>query len=197
MGLRCILHVGKSKCADEVKKIDKSKWEKLLSVVQTRKTLLKVTKYDTIVSNFPEVLDDSCHGYHSKCYKNFTAVPKVNVPSVSSPNVQTRGSEPSPQVSSSTGVLKEKKCIFCGHVKSSKGETLGCNGTHDAEESIRKVAHQIQDTKLFSIVGDYLYGAGPKFSNLEVRYHHSCRPNYLHQGEDKVLSKERFEAKYA
>ena len=44
MGLRCILHVGKSKCADEVKKIDMSKWEKLQSVVQTMKTLFNVTK---------------------------------------------------------------------------------------------------------------------------------------------------------
>ena len=127
----------------------------------------------------------------SLSYKNFTAVPKAkdNPQPGSNPQMKTRSSEPS-QVASSSGVL-EKKCIFCGHVKSAKGESLGVNETVEAEQSIRNVAHQIQDTRLFSIIGDYLYNEGPKFSNLEARYHHGCRRKYLHQGEDKQLSKQR------
>ena len=76
MVLRCIVHFGDSKSAEAIKQVDGTKWQKHLAVVKTRKALVRKTKYDEIIADFPEHLDES-HGYHTRCYKNFTAVPKV------------------------------------------------------------------------------------------------------------------------
>ena len=85
-------------------KIDEVIWEKLRSVVNIRSQLLRVTKYDSIVNNFPDELEET-FGYHSTCYKNFTAVPKnVHYNSSSNSMVRTlRLSEPT-HITSPTGV---------------------------------------------------------------------------------------------
>ncbi len=182
MDLTCIVHIGNGQSCEGVKKLDKSKWKKLKSAVQRRKNFLTVTKQDSIVADFPEEHKE-WHGYHSRCYKNFTAVPKSKksnssptVSTVSSPHVTTRSSEAS-QIGSSTGVLLPI-CIFCNHVKSSDGESLGENETIDAETKIRQAARQINESALLSVIGNYLYDGGPDFGCLEVKYHHSCFENY-------------------
>ena len=180
MDLRCIVHVGSAKSSESIKKIDDDKWKKLLSVVTTRKTLVRKTKYDQIIADFPEQLEED-HGYHSKCYKNFTAMPKVEVSSAeTTTTVRTRSSEPS-ATTSSTGVLP-RKCIFCRHVRSTTMEYFVASVTIKAEVRIREVAHQVNDIKLLSFIGHYLYGNGPDFCALEAKYHHSCRRNYLNKG---------------
>ena len=176
--------------------MDEEKWQKLKSAVSSRKSLLKTTKYDAILLDFPEELEDG-FGYHSNCYKNFTAVPKNVNPSgeSSSSNVQTRSSEPSSEKTSRTGVLPPI-CIFCRHVKSASGERLGACETVDAEKKIRKKAVNLNDTKLLSFIGSYLYDDGLSFVSQEAKYHHSCRKNYLNMGrastcnnKSKVVSK--------
>ena len=180
MDLRCILHVGNAESAEETKPLDLSKWQKLQSVVKTRKTLVKKTKYDSILADFPENLEVS-HGYHSKCYKNFTAIPKITT-YASSTAVRTRSGEPA-EPTSSTGVLPPI-CIFCRHVYSPTMEELGASETGNAEIRIRKIAFKINDIKLLSFIGHYLYNNGRDFVALEAKYHHSCRRKYLNKGRD-------------
>ena len=188
MALRCIIHVDQGKSAEVIKQVDEEKWQKLKSAVSSRKSLLKKTKYDAILLDFPEELEES-FGYHSKCYKNFTAVPKDVNPSgeSSSSNVQTRLSEPS-EKTSRTDVLPPI-CIFCRHVKSASGEHLGACETVDAEKKIRKKAVNLNDTKLLSFIGNYMYGNGQDFVSQEAKYHHSCRKNYLNKGRAPTSNK--------
>ena len=54
--------------------------------------------------------------------------------------------------------------------------------TNQAEKRIREIAHKINDVKLLSFIGHYLYGNGPDFVALEAKYHHSCRRKYLNKG---------------
>ena len=59
-----------------VKKIDDNRWKKITETVAACKKWPKQTKYDELLINFPE----NHHlrfGYHTSCYKNFTAVPKA------------------------------------------------------------------------------------------------------------------------
>ena len=180
MALRCIIHVGQGKSAELVKKVDDEKWKTLKAVAATRKSTTKTSKYDAILEDFPVELEDD-FGYHSKCYKNFTAVTKVVDTSdqSSSSNVRTRSTESSP-VASSTGVLP-RICIFCRHVKSSSGELFGQCETKDAEKKIREKAVELKDTKLLSFIGNYLYNNGQDFVSLEAKYHHGCRRKYLNR----------------
>ena len=159
MDLRCIVHVGQGKSAETVKRVDDEKWKILKAAATSRKSLLKTSKYDFILTDFPDELEDD-FGYHSKCYKNFTAVPKVADTTDQSPtsNVRTRSTEPSAETSS-TGVLP-RICIFCRHVKSASGELFGQCETKDAEEKIREKAVQLKDTELLSFIGNYLHNDG-------------------------------------
>ena len=182
MSLKCLVHTDDKSC-EAVKPLDQAKWERLKSVVNIRKTYLKKTKYDSIVSNFPEDLNAS-FGYHSTCYKNFTAVPKPEAtPSPSStPNVNTR-SQNSSTGTSSSGVLPPS-CIFCGYFRSRSNESVGSAETKDAEINIREAARQKNDVKLLSLIGNYLFSEGPDFVALEAKYHHSCRRQYLNKARD-------------
>ena len=59
-----------------VKKIDDNQWKKITETVAACKKWLKQAKYDEFLINFPENHHPTL-GYHTKCYKNFTAVPKA------------------------------------------------------------------------------------------------------------------------
>ena len=58
---------------------------------------------------------------------------------------------------------------------------LGTNETYSAEARIREVAHQLDDNQLLSKLGDYMFGEGPGFVAFEVKYHHSCKHDYLNK----------------
>ena len=164
--MKCIIHLERSKVVGGVKKLDEVRWEKLRTVVSIRKKLLKVTKYDSIVNNYPDELEDT-FGYHTICLKNFTAVPKIfdDTSSSSKSNIQRRSSKP--EIFSPTGVLPPK-CIFCYTVRSS-GESFGDSQTIDAEKMIREAAIQLNDVSLLSKIGNYMYNEGPDFCALEVK----------------------------
>ena len=74
--LMSILHVGDADSGSVVKKIDNIQWKKITETVAARKKWLKQTKYDELLINFPENHHPT-FGYHTSCYKNFTAVPKA------------------------------------------------------------------------------------------------------------------------
>ncbi len=76
--LKCILHVGSS-IQEKVKPFDKQTWNRVHQAKLARLANISSTsKYSTVCKVLPEHFKDS-EGYHSKCYKNFTATKKVNV----------------------------------------------------------------------------------------------------------------------
>ena len=132
------------------------------------------------------------HKVITQCHKNFTAVP-ANVGCVTHVNLSptstlTRSQrESSASTSASSGILPPL-CIFCG-INCKRNEKLGSNETRSAESRIREVAHQLGDILLFSKVGDYMFGEGPDFVALEVKYHHSCKRDYLNKIKHTSSSK--------
>ena len=116
--LTCILHVEDADSGSVVKKIDGNRWKKITETVDACKKWLKQTKYGKLLINFPES-HHPAFGYHTSCYKNFTAVPKAlssNSTSIEEfVHKQTRSVSRS-QRGSSSGVLVAK-CIFCNCIK--------------------------------------------------------------------------------
>ena len=123
--LMSILHVGDADSGSVVKKIDNIQWKKITETVAARKKWLKQTKYDELLINFPENHHPT-FGYHTSCYKNFTAVPKALCSNPSSTEElgckQTR-SESRSQRGSSSGVLVAK-CIFCNCIKHNNSKVV-------------------------------------------------------------------------
>ena len=187
MATQCILHVGEGASSGDIKPIDSKKWDQLVSVVNIRTSFLKKTKYNSVVQNFPKELS-SHHGYHTKCHKNFTAVPKITSQEGTTSDIHTRSQTASVD-SSRTGVLP-RICIFCFHVKSRTGEELGNSVTQNAEKKIRDIAVKRNDTELLNFIGNYRFGEGRDFCALEAKYHHSCRRNYYNQNRGTALKKE-------
>ena len=179
--LTCIIHLQGEAEEGEVKKVDEERWKKLEKVVSCRRNWQKQTRYDSLLETFPAE-HKSHHGYHSKCYKNFTAIPKALLnqsEQTETLNSQRRSSHGDCE-SSSTGVLP-RICIFCGSDRKRKGEVLGGNETPDAEVKIRAAARQKKDEKLLTLIGDYLFGDGQDFVCLEAKYHHGCKREYLNE----------------
>ena len=69
----CILHIGKPS-KDTVKRFDDTSWAKVMAAKDVRMLSVK-SKYSSLCTSLPETYSTS-DGYHSSCYKNFTAVPK-------------------------------------------------------------------------------------------------------------------------
>ena len=187
----CIPHIGEGESTGEIKSFDENKWEKIKSAITIRSQWQKKTKYFDLLQTIPEQYSET-QGYHSKCHKNFTAVP-ANVGCVTHVNLSptstlTRSQRESlASTTASSGILPPV-CIFCG-INRKRNEKLGSNETRSAESRIREVAHQLGDTLLLSKVGDYMFGEGPDFVALEVKYHHSCKRDYLNKIKHTSSSK--------
>ena len=68
----CVLHTGPSKNED-IKCFDDSSWKKVKWIASERlKRQQTGSKYETICKILPEQYGE-CEGYHSSCYKKFTA----------------------------------------------------------------------------------------------------------------------------
>ena len=179
----CILHLDTAGAEDPsgMKVIDNDRWNKISEIVGRRKESWKVTKYDQLVANFPSTKLPH-YGYHSSCYKNFSAVPKVPKESTTSSEASTSSgkqtrAETSKLRGTTSGTLKHN-CIFCGHLRhKSKYPVWSLDPA--AEAKIRKAAREKDDRKLLLIIGDYLFGDGPDFTNQEVKYHKECYTAYL------------------
>ena len=161
----CILHVGDGENEGDIKSLDESKWEKVKSAIIKRKQLQKKTKYDELLKSTPDKFSE-IQGYHSKCYKNFTAVP-ANVGYVAHVNLSptSRSQKETPSFACSSSGILPTVCIFCG-ISCKRNEKLGSNETYSAEARNREVAHQLDDIQLLSKLGDYMFGEGPGFVAL-------------------------------
>ena len=88
---------------------DEARWKNVIEAVNARKRFLKNTKYDAILINFPADCGRT-FGYHTKCYKNFTAISKATRATAEDHSEETnvtrpKRSESQLQRGSSSGVL--------------------------------------------------------------------------------------------
>lgn len=120
-------------------------------------------------------------GYHKNCYKNFTAVPKQSRDISSA--IHPEDAHPllrsslTPMAPESSGIFGNK-CLFCPFMhKKVKGKTkregLTQCETKYAQSSIITAAVTINDKNLLVNIRDI------DFIAKEVKYHNSCRKNYL------------------
>ena len=114
--LTCILHIGKS-LNEVIKLFDRASWEKVVSAKEARMSMHSdKSKYFYICNNMPNCFDETM-GYHSTCYNNFTAIPRI-IP-VLNLNEQDQEhhigkvlrSNSQLLTATTSGVLKT--CIFC------------------------------------------------------------------------------------
>ena len=126
-----------------------------------RKKWLKQTKYDKLLINILEIHHPT-FGYHTSCYKNFTAVSKALSSNCSSTEEferkQTRWENRS-QIGSSSGVLVAK-CIFCNCIKHNDIKVVTSIDL-SAEIKIRMVVRELHDKDLLLKIGSYEHGSGP------------------------------------
>ena len=185
--LTCILHVEDADSGSVVKKIDGNRWKKITETVDACKKWLKQTKYGKLLINFPES-HHPAFGYHTSCYKNFTAVPKALCSNPSSTEElgckQTR-SESRSQRGSSSGVLVAK-CIFCNCIKHNNFKVV-TSLDPSAEIKIRMAARELHDEDLLLKTGSYVHGSGPDFTALEMKYHKACYRTYLNKVHLSIL----------
>ena len=144
--LTCILHVEDADRGRVVKKIDDNWWTKITETVAALKKWLKQTKYDELLINSENHY--RTFGYHTSCYKNFTADHRALSSNSSSTEEfgckQTR-SESRSQRGSSSGVLVAK-CIFCNCIKHNLKVTTSLDLS--AEIKFQMAARELHDEDL-------------------------------------------------
>ena len=178
--LTCILHVEDADRGRVVKKIDDNWWTKITETVAALKKWLKQTKYDELLINSENHY--RTFGYHTSCYKNFTADHRALSSNSSSTEEfgckQTR-SESRSQRGSSSGVLVAK-CIFCNCIKHNNLKVVTSLDL-SAEIKIRMAEWELDNEDLLVKIGSYVHGSGSDFTALEVKYHKACYWTYLNK----------------
>ena len=85
-------------------------------------------------------------------------------------------SEPPPGSTTTAGIFT-RQCLFCNQVRKRKKagseEELGACETKEAERRIREAARVLKDDKILAKI------SGVDMIAKEVKYHHSCRSEYL------------------
>lgn len=164
-----------------------SKSGKLVAFTEASLKKCKDILQTRIASNFkyadltlPENLVSSVNiGYHVKCYRAFTAVSAksknqdAEILQPPEPLVKTRSQGCFLPPVSSTGVLP-KVCIFCHKNRkfvNLERQDLIPVRTFAFEESVKKVAHSLNDI-------DFLAEVGDNFVAKEVHYHKICWLKY-------------------
>ena len=138
----CILHIGKPS-KDTVKRFDDTSWAKVMAAKDVRMLSVK-SKYSSLCTSLPETYSTS-DGYHSSCYKNFTAVPKCPqsvTPKPASAEHPQRSSVTRSSVKhlekTCSGVF-QSTCIFCSRQRKTinhKVENVGSCETFNAEQAV-------------------------------------------------------------
>lgn len=145
----CILHVkpgGKSTKGktQEVLPFSDSKWTIVQEAAQSRraKPNFPACNYYSVAKNLPETQGER-HGYHSSCYKNFTAIPVTT----GTGDTGTSGDSCKPKEGlrsststvtlSSTGIFP-KECLFCGKErKKLKNGQVELTGSCETREAVK------------------------------------------------------------
>ena len=187
-----------------IKQIDDNIWKKILSASE-RRSCRRKSKYTNIIESLPSQLLPG-HGYHTSCYSNFTAVPKMDPCGDENEITAVITRSHVPSSSKSPGSILPTLCIFC--VKKRKKlkngwESLGSMESKDAEVSLRDAAEIMNNEALLKL-GRYKCGEGQDLVAKETRAHHSRRRDYLRNAsrvckgtqsnEQKTLRNQCFDA---
>jgi len=168
---------------------DFSKWEKVQEFIEVRKNSAKSTKYGTILNRLSRSFKVN-EGYHSLCYKNFTAVKKIDDQlSVVSPKITKRSDVTSPKNSSRPHVLPEV-CIFCDLKRkmfNRKWEKLSSCEQFRSEATILKAASEMRDENILLKIG------GTDMISKEAKYHQGCKVNYLNKYKKFIESNSKLD----
>lgn len=197
---RCILHTDiqpPKKSRIQVVSFTDASWNAVQKAASSRKQKrhFHSSKFYGVIQTLPDK-PSSADGYHSICYKNFTAVTSEHVtPKGIEKEEPTKkhlraASEP-PPVNASTAGIFPRQCLFCNQVrKRKKGggeEELGACETKDAAGNIQEAARVLKDDKILAKI------SGVDMIAKEVKYHHSCRSEYLKKAQrciDRATVKE-------
>ena len=117
--VKCILGIREDECEGNMKPFLENRrlCGKICASAESRQQKKEEkkqeTKYDQLINSIPTLLIPS-YGYHSACYKNFTAISKPKIkPKTSnrSTTISTRSENTTPLLPCATGVLPSI-CIF-------------------------------------------------------------------------------------
>lgn len=178
---RCVIHIDKKlACSQQPKVFDESSWQRIKSADAFRRGHSNTSKY--FVIQLPDCYDDTI-GYHTACYKNFTAVHRPDKDQVVQTKEHVLRSDLHLQTSSSG--LFPPVCLFCGKATKSLGqhkkEHLGNCETDQAGQSIYDAAISLGDDEMLARI------AGVDMIAKEVKYHHTCRRAYLNKATTEHL----------
>jgi len=178
----CALHLDGG-TTEHLKPFDDVSWTKVVDIQKKRRCMFASSKYFAI--SLPETCDSSM-GYHSKCYKNFTAIHTHpgETSTTSQPNEPSkllRSNVIHPDTSS-TGIF-EHRCVFCEKVRKKisrdQPEELLTTLEYDrGENSIQVAAKALNDDSLLAKIG------GLDLIAKELKFHHSCRRSYIRRANN-------------
>ena len=166
----CILHADKSgQSCGNINLFGENfdKWLKVQECLRRRIGQQGSSKYLEIITSLGRLFEPH-HGYHSNCYKNFTAIPEPGTQVELWSARVTLVSKSADRCSSS---VIPPECIFCGK-KERKWYELGKAETFNSEINIRNSAKGLNNQELLRKIGTYDFGFGQDFPVMEVQYHH-------------------------
>lgn len=181
----CILHVQKSKATKgkDVLPFTSENWAKVQDTAKVReqKPNFPSSSYYAVIKSLPNNPREH-DGYHSTCYKNFTAVSMAprpgKDPTSDNPSKPLDVSSSTPSAASSRTGIFSKECLFCEKVrkriKGGQVELTGNCETLEAVKSIQAAAEVLKDNIVFPKVC-----GGVDLIAKEARYHHSCKSAYV------------------
>ncbi len=156
--LQCIIHV-EGKGDEEIKALSKDKWQKIELAAQIRssKPNFMQSKYYAVVESLPNTLSDH-DGYHTSCYRTFTAVPGIPAHSSESeshsqyPYLRSAGT----QLPTSTSGVLPKVCVFCDKPRKKfkgKEQDLASCTLDSPEFNVKNAALILNDQKMLTKIG--------------------------------------------
>ncbi len=198
MGKRqCTLHIGCKTTKEEIKLFDEKTWLNICKVkhAHLNKSNASSSKYFDLCKCLPDNRQET-YGYHSTCYSNFTSISMTThgapdndygdsavekVTSDAYKAILRSQIEPFLKPASTS---KRKRC-------GSKTELVGHCETTEAALKIKATAEKINDFKLLAKISDV------SFCAKEIKYHHTCRKEYLNKVQSSKSTSEKAEKQYA
>ena len=180
----CVLHTLEKKTKkfrQEIILFNDTTWTAVQKAASIRKTkqYFHSSKFHAVIKALPSSPSEA-DGYHSVCYKNFTAVSCTTEPKKNTAAKQLRSTSTCHATATSQGLFPAA-CIFCNKSRKRKknnvDEELGSCETKDGERRIRQAIEMLNDKELL-----------PKISGVDLiakklKYHHSCRSDYLKKAQ--------------
>ena len=122
-----MIHSESCSQSEPILPLQENHWSAITNASKSRssKTKLHTSKYYNIIRNLPQEPNEF-HGYHVKCYKNFSAVvPKGTEEKVPNQEKTTlRPPSSGPKATESSTCIFPVVCLLCNTVRRHKKESL-------------------------------------------------------------------------